>query len=85
MPNIVPPLSTTSLVDKDGNPTDEFYRWITSITRTDMLVGTGSPEGIIEAQETREYMDRTGIAGAVKYIKQLPDIGGNRKLGWVPV
>ena len=55
------------------------------MTRLDLIIGTGSPEGVIEATVGREYMDDTGLAGAVKFIKQLPDIGGDRTKGWVAV
>jgi len=73
------------IVDENGHPGDEFYRWMTDITRLDLLVGTGSPEGVIEATVGREYLDDAGVAGAVKYIKQLADIAGDRTKGWVAI
>jgi len=65
--------------------TDEFQRWMTQVTRLDLIIGTGSPEGVIEATVGREYLDDTGTTGAVKFNKQLPDIGGDRTQGWVAV
>lgn len=85
MPNIAPIDSNTPIVTGDGVMSDIFQRWMSQITRNDLLIGTGSPEGAIEAQIGREYMDDAGAAGAVKFIKQLPDIGGDRTLGWVAV
>ena len=85
MPDIVPPQATTPIVDESGVMDDVFQRWVTQMTRLDLIVGTGSPEGVIEATVGREYLDGTGLAGAVKFIKQLPDIGGDRTQGWVAV
>jgi len=85
LPDIVPPQATTPIVDENGVMDDVFQRWVTQMTRLDLIVGTGSPEGVIEATVGREYLDDTGLAGAVKFIKQLPDIGGDRTQGWVAV
>ena len=85
MPDIVPPQATTPIVNESGVMDDVFQRWVTQMTRRDLIVGTGSPEGVIEATVGREYLDDTGLAGAVKFIKQLPDIGGDRTQGWVAI
>ena len=85
MPNIVPPNASTPITNEDGTMVDAFQRWATQMTRLDLIVGTGSPEGVIEAAVGREYLDDTGAAGAVKFIKQLADIGGDRTQGWVAV
>jgi hypothetical protein len=74
-----------SVVDKEGKPLQVLQLFSEEVARMQTIIGTGSPEGVIEALEGQEYMNRTGLPGAVKYIKQLPDIGGNRKLGWVPI
>jgi len=84
LPNITPIDSNTPIVN-GGVMSDVFQRWMNQVTRNDLLIGTGSPEGVIEAQIGREYMDDTGLAGAVKFIKQLPDIAGDRTKGWVAV
>lgn len=85
MPEIPTPDARISIVDENGVMTAEFQRWVSQVTRLDLIVGTGSPEGVIEAEVGREYLDDTGSAGAVKFIKQLPDIGGDRTQGWVVV
>ncbi len=85
MPDIPQPSSNTPIVNKDGVMEDVFQRWVTQITNNDLIVGTGSPEGVIEATVGREYLDDTGSTGAVKFIKQLPDIGGDRTQGWVAI
>jgi hypothetical protein len=85
LPDIAPIDADTRIVNDDGRMTDVFQRWVNDVTNNDLLVGTGSPEGVIEATVGREYLDDTGLAGAVKFIKQLPDIGGDRTMGWVAV
>lgn len=66
-------------------PTDSFRIFIKEVQERGLLIGTGSPEGVVEAQQGREYMDETGVTGSVKYIKQLADIGGDRTQGWVAI
>ena len=85
MPDIVQPDADAPIVDSQGRMTDEFREYINQITALDLIVGTGSPEGVIEATVGREYMDDAGLAGAVKFVKQLADIGGDRTQGWVAI
>lgn len=49
------------------------------------IVGTGSPEGVVEAVQYSLYLDRTGSAGAIQYRKMIPSIANDRKKGWVLV
>ena len=85
MPNIVEPDAGSPIIDVEGRMTDEFQRYINQMTKLDLIVGTGSPEGVIEATVGREYLDDAGLVGAVKFIKQLADIGGDRTQGWVAI
>lgn len=74
-----------AVVDKDGNPLQILQLFSEEVARLQTIIGTGSPEGVVEATVLREYMDLTGAPGAVKYIKRLADIGGNRTMGWVAI
>jgi len=85
LPNITTPDTDSPLVDSEGRASDEFQRYLDQVTNLDLIIGTGSPEGVIEATVGREYMDDAGLAGAVKFIKQSADIGGDRTLGWVAI
>ena len=62
-----------------------FNVWIKQVTDRGLLIGTGSPEGVVEAQQGVEYLDETGGVGAVKYIKQLASIADDRTRGWVVI
>ena len=48
-----------------------------------ILIGTGSPEGVVSAQVGQEYMDDAGTASAIKYIKRDADGGGEDTQGGI--
>ena len=70
------------VVDDQGRPTQRLQLFSEELVNMQLIIGTGSPEGIYQARQGREYMDTDGIPGTIKYIKLLPDIGGDRSLGW---
>ena len=82
MPDITPIDANTPIVTVSGVMSDVFQRWMSQVTRNDLLIGTGSPEGVIEAIVGRQYLDTTGASGATQYIKKLPHIGGDKTQGW---
>lgn len=76
---------TIQVTDEKGRATQYLSDFSDAIALLQTIIGTGSPEGVIEAQVGREYLDTAGGVGAVKYIKQLSNIGGDRKQGWVAI
>ena len=76
---------SVAVVDDKFRPTQELHLFSVALAQNQLIIGIGSPEGLIEAQVGREYLDTTGGVGAVKYIKQVADILGDRKLGWVAI
>ncbi len=82
---IANPDAETSIVNVDGVMNDNFQRWVTDVTNEGLIIGTGSPEGSIDANVGREYLDDTGLSGAIKFIKQKADILGDKTKGWVAV
>lgn len=68
-----------------GLPTNQFKTFLLQVHLRGLLIGQGSPSGVIEAEQGQEYLDETGIAGSIKWIKQLSDVGGDRTLGWVAI
>jgi hypothetical protein len=85
LPDIPVPQQAQAIVDEEGQMQQTFQIWVEQMTDLDMIVGTGSPEGVVEARQTREYMDDAGTAGLIKYIKKLDDVGGDKSLGWILV
>ena len=79
--NIGNPVPTTSIVNKEGFMLNNFRTWTQQISRVSILEGVGSPEGVITASPTRQYMDTTGATGSILYIKQT----GTDNTGWVLV
>lgn len=49
------------------------------------IVGSGTPEGVVEARQFSLYIDSAGSTGSIEYRKMLPNIGGDKTMGWVLV
>lgn len=79
------PLSTqrAAIDTKTGNPLQVLQLFSEGVAKLPILVGTGSPEGVVEAKQTRLYMNDAGGIGTILYIKKTDDIAGNRTMGWV--
>lgn len=71
------------IVESDGSLTLQSRTYFRTLTVQALIIGTGSPEGVVEAEEGATYQDRTGTAGAIRYAKRDNDIGGDKKLGWI--
>ena len=73
------------IVNADGTPSQHFQRFLLQLSNSVTIVSTGNPEGVLEAPQYCVYVDETTPAAPVIYRKMLPDIGGDRKKGWVPI
>jgi len=82
---LIPPDPSRPIVTTKGIMTQPLQAFINMIPKLAVIVGSGSPEGTIIAEVGQEYMDRNGIAGAIKYIKRDSDFLGDRSKGWVLV
>ena len=80
------PNSTRPLVNDDLSPSTQHNTWFNVITAQSMIIGSGSPEGVVDAIQTAVYMDESGVTEAVLYIKRDADDGsGDRTKGWILV
>jgi hypothetical protein len=79
---ITPPSPLNPFLDDAGMLSSEARSWTQIITARSLIIGTGNPNGIIEAQQGAEYMDDNGTAGNIKYIKRNSDVSGDKTLGW---
>lgn len=70
------------MVDGDNVGTQETRAWVQVITERSIIIGEGSPSGVVEAKQGAQYMDKTGATGNILYIKQLADVSGDNTLGW---
>ena len=80
---VVQPNSDRPMIKEGGSPSVQMNTWLKIISDRSLIVGTGTPEGVIEAGQGAEYMDDSGATGAIKYIKRDADIAGDKTLGWV--
>lgn len=73
------------IVEKDGTMTTVFRNQMNRYENQIPIVGAGSPNGVVEGSYLQEYLDVTGTTGSIVYRKMLPDVGGDKTLGWVAV
>jgi len=72
-----------SIVDEERKPTKQLRDFFLDVFNESMLSGTGTPEGNVEAPKLSLYMDDTGTAGSILYVKQVGDVLGDRSKGWI--
>jgi len=80
---VTPPTSTRAIIDDFGSMVQEFRTWVQTMTDRSLIIGTGSPETVIEAAQGAQYMDDAGTAGNILYIKRDADISGDKTKGWI--
>jgi hypothetical protein len=83
MTTIIPPDPARAILKKNGLMQEPFRLFVTAVAKLSLLQGSGSPEGVVEAEQGREYMDTAGTASSIKYIKRDADIGGDKTKGWI--
>ena len=73
------------VVEEDGTMASAFRQFTQEAALSIPITGTGTPEGNIEARQFSLYLDTSGGAGSIQYLKMTAEIGGDRKNGWVAV
>jgi len=73
------------IVTDNKAASDPFRLWMAGVDLGTPITGSGSPEGVVQARQFQLYINTTGTTGTLLYIKMQPDIGGDRKQGWVAV
>ena len=79
------PLNPSYPITKEGIMTDEFLDFVLKIVRGFVLSGSGSPEGVVEAAQFSLYVNESGTAGSILYVKRDTDIAGDKTMGWILV
>lgn len=80
---VTPPTTTRPIIDDKGEMVQEMRTWTQIITGQALIIGTGSPETVVEAAQGSIYMDDAGTAGSIVYIKRDDNIAGDRTKGWI--
>lgn len=73
------------IVKQNGTMEYVFQLFVKEISDNFIVIGSGNPEGVLEAGQGKLYLDADGSPGSVLYIKQKNDISGDRKSGWTVV
>lgn len=76
-------INSANPISNNGMMTDTFRTWMLEVSRYIPIIGTGSPEGVIEAQQYSLYIDETTPTSPVQYRKMLAEVAGDRTKGWV--
>ena len=74
-----------AIVDEDGTMAQAFRQFTQDASLSIPIVGSGTPEGVIDAAQYSLYLDSGGGASAIQYRKMQPQIGGDRAKGWILV
>lgn len=80
---VTQPPTAIPITDTSGKQQREFRAWISSITSKAVIIGTGPPEGLVEADQGATFMNENGTDSNVQYIKAKADISGDRSQGWI--
>ena len=73
------------IVEDDDTMTTAFRDEMNRLSRAVPLTGTGSPEAVVSGLQFQTYIDQTGTAGSILYVKRDTDIGGDTTKGWILV
>ena len=74
--------ATQPIVEPNGTMSQTFRLWAIEVSNSLLIVGSGSPEGVIEAPQYSLYLDEASVTLPDQYRKMLPEIGGDRDRGW---
>lgn len=82
---IAPLDGTLPIIEEDDTMTQRTRTFMNQVARLGILEDSGSPEGVVDALPTSVYMDTSGSAGSILYIKRDADIAGDKTKGWILV
>lgn len=78
------PDANRPILNEDGAMEQSFRAWVNTITRESLIIGSGSPEGVIPAPKGANYMDEDGATGSLMYRKRdASDSAGDISKGWI--
>lgn len=79
---ITPPVPSQPITN-DGMMLQSYMLWTQAVTKLQPIVGTGSPEGVVTADQFSFYINSAGATGSILWCKMIPLIGSDRSKGWV--
>lgn len=82
MANLYPIQKIRALVTDKGLLTEENRVYFDTLENLVPKYGSGTPEGVVEADEGATYYDLDAAIGSRHYIKIYNSVSGDRSLGW---
>ncbi len=82
---VIQPTTDRPIIEDDGSQSIQMRVWTQTITNQALIIGTGSPESVVEATQGASYLNDAGVSGTILYIKRDNDIGGDTSQGWILV
>ena len=80
---VIQPPTDRPITEEDRTQSIQMRSWTQLITNQALIIGTGSPEGVIEAVQGSSYMDEGGALGNILYLKQKDaDVSGDKSNEW---
>lgn len=70
------------IVYENGTMQEPFRQFLVKLGEASAIVGTGSPEGVLDAPQYTLYIDEAVPLVPVSYRKMLPSVAGDTKQGW---
>lgn len=70
------------VVSEDRTMELPFRKFMTQLDRSLPIVGSGNPEGVVDAAYLSLYIDEGAGQGLISYRKMQASVGGDRKNGW---
>ena len=77
---VIQPQAQRPITDS-GRQTPEMRTWMRKVSERSVIVGDGSPEGVVAANPGAQYMDSSGVTGSILYVKK----SGSGATGWILV
>lgn len=77
------PSTDRPFLEEDLTLTVQSRTFLRSVYVQALILGDGSPEGVIEAEMGATYQDNLGTTGAIRYAKRDDNILGDKTKGWI--
>lgn len=74
--------AANAIIEEDRTPSQVFRAWAGGVSNSLPIVGTGSPEGVVDTAQYSLYIDEAVPLTPVQYRKMLPEVAGDRSKGW---
>ena len=71
------------VIDADGRMAAHFRDEMARLSRAVPILGTGSPEGVVDGVQGQTYINTSGSSGSIFYVKKSADVGGDATQGWI--